>query len=72
MASYLSSFGGGNGSIFIDNAECTGDEERLEDCIHNGIGHHDCEFDHTEDAGVICDPRMCHSQAHVQLLRVMI
>ena len=53
--SFLSSFGGGNGSILIDNAACSGVELRLEDCIHNGIGHHDCKSDHTEDAGVFCD-----------------
>ena len=52
----LSSFGGGNGSTLIDNADCTGDELRLEDCVHNGVGLHDCSDDHTEDAGVICDP----------------
>ena len=54
--SYLSSFGGGNGSTLIDNADCIGDELRLEDCLHNGVGKQDCNDDHTEDAGVICDP----------------
>ena len=54
-ASYLSSFGGGNGSIFLDNVECNGDEERVDNCTHNGIGHHDCHTDHSEDAGVFCD-----------------
>ena len=53
--SFLSSFGGGNGSIFIDNAACSGDELRLAECTHNGIGNHDCNGDHTEDAGVFCD-----------------
>lgn len=57
-ASYLSSFGGGNGSIILDNVECTGEEERLENCTHNGIGHHDCHNDHSEDAGVFCDLSM--------------
>ena len=52
--SFLSSFGGGNGSIILDNVECSGDEERLIDCASNGIGYHDCYDDHSEDAGVIC------------------
>lgn len=54
-ASYLSSFGGGTGSIFLDNVECNGEEERVDNCTHNGIGHHDCHTDHSEDAGVFCD-----------------
>ena len=52
--SFLSSFGGGNGSIILDNVACSGNEDRLEDCSHNGIGQHDCYEDHTEDAGIIC------------------
>lgn len=52
----LPGFGGGNGSTLIDNAACTGEEERLEDCTHNGIGVNDCPLDHSHDAGVFCDP----------------
>ena len=52
--SFLASFGGGNGSILLDNVACTGDEQRLDECANNGFGHHDCYDDHSEDAGVIC------------------
>ena len=45
-------FGRGYGGIFLDNLHCTGDESRLIDCRHNGIGVHNC--DHTDDAGVRC------------------
>ena len=45
-------FGGGSGWIFLDNVYCTGEESRLIDCYHSGIGVHNC--DHTDDAGVRC------------------
>ena len=45
-------FGQGNGPILLDNLYCTGSENRLIDCEHQGIGSHNC--DHTKDAGVVC------------------
>ena len=51
----LPGFGGGNGSIFMDNIRCTGEEWALGDCVHNGIGVHDCPPDHSHDAGIFCD-----------------
>jgi len=49
----LSSFGGGSGAILLDNVQCSGLEERFEQCSHRGIGVHNC--DHSEDVGVVCD-----------------
>lgn len=45
-------FGPGTGDIFLDNVFCTGNEDRLADCPHNGVGNHNCA--HSEDAGVTC------------------
>ena len=45
-------FGGGSGSIFLDEVSCTGSEERLVDCPSDD--RIDC--DHSEDAGVQCLP----------------
>ncbi|XP_062509168.1 deleted in malignant brain tumors 1 protein-like [Corticium candelabrum] len=47
-----SSFGEGNGSIWMDNVECSGVEPRLEYCFFSGWGDNSC--DHTEESGVIC------------------
>ena len=43
-----------NGSLFyhLDNLHCNGSELFLSDCIHNGVGVHDC-WERLEEAGVI-------------------
>ena len=45
-------FGEGTGPIHLDNMECTGNEETLADCPHQGLSVHNCG--HGEDAGVYC------------------
>ena len=46
-------FGQGSGPIHYDEVACNGTETRLADCVHNGVGIHNCY--HGEDAGVQCD-----------------
>ncbi|XP_069121522.1 uncharacterized protein [Argopecten irradians] len=45
-------FGTGSGAIWLDDVNCTGEEDTLEECISNPWGDHSCY--HQEDAGVIC------------------
>ncbi len=49
-----SGFADGTGPIFLDDVQCTGTEDNLFSCPHNGIGIHNCA--HSEDAGVRCQP----------------
>ena len=45
-------FTNGAGQIWLDNVRCTGTETRLDNCITNAVGVHNCL--HFEDAGVRC------------------
>ncbi|NXA41795.1 HIPL1 protein, partial [Eudromia elegans] len=38
--------------ILLDDVRCSGQERRLLECAHAGLGAHDCT--HEEDAGVVC------------------
>ena len=42
-------------TIMLDDLQCTGGETNLAYCPHNGYKKHNCDPDHSEDAGVICD-----------------
>ncbi|XP_055005198.1 deleted in malignant brain tumors 1 protein-like isoform X2 [Boleophthalmus pectinirostris] len=45
-------FGRGEGPIWLDNVECTGEEVALSQCKHPNYGINNCG--HSEDASVIC------------------
>ncbi|KAM3834473.1 scavenger receptor cysteine-rich domain-containing protein DMBT1-like [Vipera latastei] len=48
-------FGQGSGNITLDDVNCNGNENRLEECPHRGWYRHNCN--HGEDAGVNCSGR---------------
>ena len=43
------------GRIWLDNVDCSAEDEVLEDCNFNAWGSHNC--DHSDDVGVICRSR---------------
>ena len=47
-------YGGGSGTIWMDDVQCTGEECSLAQCRFYGWGHEDCS--HSEDVAVKCSP----------------
>ena len=45
----------GKGVIWMDNVNCIGFEASLTHCLHAGWGQGNCDPDHNEDAGVVCN-----------------
>ena len=49
-------FGVATGPVLFDETRCIGNETRLSNCRHNGVGTLNC--DHSRDVGLRCQRRM--------------
>ena len=45
-------------NISLDNVDCNGNESKLSECQHRGIGIHNC-VEGLEEAGIICTGKCC-------------
>ena len=45
-------FGSGRGQIWLEYLQCTGHEDSLVNCTHNGWGVHTCI--HNDDVSILC------------------
>ena len=52
MNATAAGFGVATGPVLIDDMRCVGNETRLINCRHNGIGIHNCP--HSRDVGLRC------------------
>ena len=59
----------GRDPIWLDNVECTGLEDNIADCEHNGWGVTDCT--HFEDAGLVCIGKYIYTMS-LMLCRVCV
>ena len=57
-------FGAGNGTIWLDNVGCTGNESSILECNHGGLGQHNCV--HSEDIGVVCSSKLHVTWSNIQ------
>ena len=53
-----SMYGSGSVAFLLDNIVCSGNESNLLQCVHSGLGIHNC--DSSETAGVICGGMCCN------------
>ncbi|XP_047656907.1 deleted in malignant brain tumors 1 protein-like isoform X4 [Tachysurus fulvidraco] len=51
-AHHVAHFGQGSGEIWLNNVQCSGNENTITQCTHSGFGINNCN--HNEDAGVTC------------------
>ena len=56
-------FGQSRGPILLDEVMCTGSENNIAMCPHNGWGIDNC--DHSEDVGVICQGKSWHKIRYI-------
>eukprot|EP00057_Strongylocentrotus_purpuratus_P012191 XP_011666665.1 PREDICTED: deleted in malignant brain tumors 1 protein [Strongylocentrotus purpuratus] len=74
LALVAAAYGLGSGPIWLDDVQCRGGEESLNQCNHNTIGTHDCA--HEDDASVMCTARgslrlISGTSSHDGILQIM-
>jgi len=52
-------FGPGSGTIWLENVDCDGNENALEDCNHNGWGVASCN--HDKDVSITCSTNLTNT-----------
>ena len=63
-------FGVATGPVLIDETRCVGDETRLINCRHNGVGTLNC--DHRRDVGLRCRIRKYFIMLHGHTFKIIV
>ncbi|XP_033025984.1 deleted in malignant brain tumors 1 protein-like [Lacerta agilis] len=58
-------FGRGSGSIWLDNVNCKGTEDAIQECSTNTQGNNNCN--HDQDAGVVCSESSTINVVNIRL-----
>ena len=55
-------YGPGNGTIWLTNVKCSGNEINIAQCSHSYWGESNC--DHDKDVSIVCNPGKCSTYTH--------
>ena len=63
-------YGPGNGTIWLTNVQCRGNENNIAQCSHSYWGETNCN--HNDDVSIVCNPGNCNKPDHYYYKRFIL